>query len=140
MDGFNITLGNTNVIYEYFIVTFGGFLIFFFTNIEWFQHLTGVYCTNITYDHSIVKFGGFYLFIFFILKLNGFNVTLGNIITYGRSIVALGGSLFFLLTLDGLNVSLGSSNITYNRTIVKFDGSHTFYSHLIIPMSQCHIR
>ena len=29
LDGFNITLGNTNVIYEYFIVTFGGFLIFF---------------------------------------------------------------------------------------------------------------
>ena len=79
-------------------------------------------------------------FIFFILKLNGFNVTLGNIVTYDRSIVTLGGSLFFLLTLDGSNVSLGSTNIIYNRTIVKFDGSHTFYSHLIVPMSQCHIR
>lgn len=61
LDGFNITLGNTNVTYEYFIVTNGGFLIFF-THVEWFQHLTDVYCTDIIYDHTIAKFGGSYFF------------------------------------------------------------------------------
>ena len=47
-------------------------------------------------------------------------------------------SLFFSHMLDDFNVTLGGTNITYDRTFVTCDGSIFFYSHQIVHMRWFH--
>ena len=45
--------------------------------------------------------------------------------------------LLFFLTFDGSIVTLGSINITFYRTFAPFSYTRIFFSHLIVPSSNC---
>lgn len=47
-------------------------------------------------------------------------------ITYDCIIVTFGSSFIFLVLLGGVNITLSSTNILYNYSIVTLDGSLIF--------------